>query len=316
MIAVFFDDSLALRRIGLLAQQSKFNGSVIGERLRAHRIAQGLSPDGLASRLGLSRAALYRAEHGEITKIDMLQAIAAELDTSLANLLGAGTEYIVDAAQFFDRMREVEHDAEQIIGLFSPVSFLLTTPDYDDMLASLLHDYQDGTADREPTSSEEIDRLIAILKERKSRFQLRKPVIASIISSVDLERFLRNGLETRHDLPADIIQERRAMALREVRSIARMLREQPIGIQIVLANEPIPATSFQIVRQRDRSTLTISPFRLGQDPNVQVGVGQISSAPDAVHLHEQVAKRLWEGSKKGVEAADHLETLIDRFGVK
>ncbi|GAB5509505.1 MAG: hypothetical protein Rhims3KO_09060 [Hyphomicrobiales bacterium] len=266
--------------------------------------------------MGLSRAALYRAEHGEITKIDMLQAIAMELDTSLANLLGSGTEYIVDAAQFFDRMRQVEHDAEQIIGLFSPVSFLLTTPDYDDMLASLLHDYQDIPADKEPASSDEIDKLIAILKERKSRFQLRKPVIASIISSVDLERFLRNGLETRHDLPADVIQERRAMALREVHSIAKMLRDQPIGIQIVLANEPIPATSFQIVRQRDRSTLTISPFRLGQDPNVQVGVGQISSAPDAVHLHEQVAKRLWEGSKKGAEAADHLDSLIERFGVK
>lgn len=305
-----------MRRPQLLTHQTKFNGADIGERLRAHRIAQGLSPDGLASRLGLSRAALYRAEHGEITKIDMLQAIAAELDTSLANLLGSGTEYIVDAAQFFERMRQVEHDAEQIIGLFSPVSFLLTTPDYDDMLASLLHDYQDVPADKEPASSDEIDKLIAILKERKSRFQLRKPVIASIISSVDLERFLRNGLETRHDLPADIIQERRAMALREVRSIAKMLRDQPIGIQIVLANEPIPATSFQIVRQRDRSTLTISPFRLGQDPNVQVGVGQISSAPDAVHLHEQVAKRLWEGSKKGAEAADHLDSLIERFGVK
>lgn len=305
-----------MRRPQLLTHQAKFNGAVIGERLRAHRIAQGLSPDGLASRLGLSRAALYRAEHGEITKIDMLQAIAEELDTSLANLLGSGTEYIVDAAQFFDRMRQVEHDAEQIIGLFSPVSFLLTTPDYDDMLASLLHDYQDVPVDKEPTSSDEIDKLIAILKERKSRFQLRKPVIASIISSVDLERFLRNGLETRHDLPAEIIQERRAMALREVRNIAKMLRDQPIGIQIVLANEPIPATSFQIVRQRDRSTLTISPFRLGQDPNVQVGVGQISSAPDAVHLHEQVAKRLWEGSKKGAEAADHLDSLIGRFGVK
>lgn len=246
----------------------------------------------------------------------MLLAIAQELGTSLANLLGSGTEYIVDAAQFFERMRQVEHDAEQIIGLFSPVSFLLTSSDYDDMLADLLHDYPTTPVGNEPVGSEEIDKLIAILKERKSRFQLRKPVIASIVSSVDLERFLRNGLETRHDLPADLIRERRAMALREVRNIAKMLREQPIGVQIVLASEPIPATSFQIVRQRNRSTLTISPFRLGQDPNVQVGVGQISSAPDAVYLHEQVAKRLWEGSKKGVEAADHLDGLIERFGVK
>lgn len=304
------------KRVCILTYRPNFNSSEIGQRLRAHRVAQALSPDDLAARLGVSRAALYRAEHGEISKIDMLLSIAQELDTSLANLLGSGTEYVVDAAQFFERMRQVEHDAEQIIGLFSPVSYLLTSSDYDGMLSSLLHDYSIAPVNGKQAGPDDVDQLIAILKERKRRFQLRKPVIASIVSSVDLERFLRNGLETRHDLPPAVIRERRAMALSEVRSIAKMLREQPIGVQIVLASEPIPATSFQIVRQRGRSTLTISPFRLGQDPNVQVGVGQISSAPEAVHLHEEVAKRLWEGSKKGVEAADHLDGLIERFGVK
>lgn len=301
---------------GTMKSSSSFNGSEIGDRLRAHRLEQNMRPDELAERLGVSRAALYRAEHGEITKIEMLSSIADELDTSLANLLGSGTEYIIDASRFFERMRQVEHDAEQIIGLFSPVSYLLTSAAYDEMLSNLLHDYPAPPADDGQARTQDIGKLVTTLKQRKARFQLRKPVIASIVSTVDLGRFLRNGLETRQDLPAKVTRDRRAMALSEVRKIAQMLREQPIGVQVVLANEPIPATGFQIVRQRERSVLTISPFRLGQDPNVQIGVGQISAAPEAVQLHEQVAKRLWEGSKKGIEAAEHLDGLIERFGIK
>lgn len=287
----------------------------IGERLRAHRMGRGLSPEALASRLNISRAALYRAERGEISKIDMLLAISRELGASLATLLGAGTEYLDNAVSFFERMRQLEHDANQIIGLFSPVSYLLTSPNYDQMLEQALRESATVSGDLSEILAS-IDPLLAILKQRKARFELRKPLIASIISSADLERFLRDGLGGRHDLSPDIVQDRRRETLREVRHIVGMLREQPIGVQIVIAREPIPATSFQIMRQNGHSTLTISPFRLGQDPNIQLGVGQITTAPEALELHEQIAHRLWEGSLKGEEAARHLDGLIDRFGIK
>ena len=46
--------------------------SDIGARLRAFRMGRGLTPEAAAASLGISRAALYRAEKGEIPKIETL----------------------------------------------------------------------------------------------------------------------------------------------------------------------------------------------------------------------------------------------------
>ena len=39
-------------------------------------------------------------------------------------------------------------------------------------------------------------------------------------------------------------------------------------------------------------------------------------APEALELHEGIAKRLWATSLKGVEAADHVDALIARHGIR
>ena len=41
----------------------------IGNRLKAFRLGSGLSADEIATRLGISRTALYRFEKGELAKI-------------------------------------------------------------------------------------------------------------------------------------------------------------------------------------------------------------------------------------------------------
>ena len=41
----------------------------IGDRLKAFRLATGLSADEIARRLGISRTALYRFEKGDVAKI-------------------------------------------------------------------------------------------------------------------------------------------------------------------------------------------------------------------------------------------------------
>ena len=120
--------------------------------------------------------------------------------------------------------------------------------------------------------------LIAILRERKQAFRYRRPLIVSLISSSDLERFLLNGMVGRHDLPTETIRQRRLMARREAEYVLAMLRDQPIGVQIGVVREPVPGTSFQIFRQADRSVLAISPFRLGEQPNIRLGVALITSA--------------------------------------
>lgn len=290
--------------------------SDIGARLRAYRLGKGLAPDELAEKLGISRAALYRAEKGEIRKIEMLTSIADVLGVSLPSLMGVGVEYVSSAIAFFERMRQLEDDCQQVIGLFSPVSYLLTSDAYDDALQEVLRESVPAEVDPDDSAGEVVDALIDILRARKKAFRLRRPLIVSLIASADLEGFLLHGLIGRHDLPPDVVDKRRLQARREAEYILSMLREQPIGIQIGIVREPVPATSFQIFRQQDRSVLAISPFRLGEQPNIRVGVALITSAPEAMTLHEDIAERLWGDALKGDEAASYLETMIEKYAIK
>ena len=59
------------------------------------------------------------------------------------------------------------------------------------------------------------------------------------------------------------------MARAEVRHLASLIEEQSMGTQIGLVTDNLPGTGFMVFRQGDTSTLSISPFRLGeksQDP--------------------------------------------------
>lgn len=291
-----------------------FNFDDIGARLRAHRMGRNIAPEVLAQKLGMSRAALYRAEKGEIRKIEMLTSIAQELGVSLASLMGVGVEYVSTATGFFERMRQLEHDCQQIIGLFSPVSYLLTSDAYDNVLrAVLIESIPEGAHDGDAVAA--VDALLDILRARKDAFRLRRPLIVSLIATADLERYLLHGLVGRHDLDQRTVDLRRLAAQSETEHIIGLLREQPIGMQIGVVREPVPATSFQIFRQADRSVLAISPFRLGEQPNIRLGVALITSAPEAMSLHEDIAARLWSEALKGAEAADYLAAMIGKYAI-
>ena len=43
-------------------------------------------------------------------------------------------------------------------------------------------------------------------------------------------------------------------------------------------------------------------FRLGEQPNIRVGVAMITSAPEALALHDKMAKDLWSRALKGAGA--------------
>lgn len=289
--------------------------SDIGERLRAFRLGRGITPEDLARRLGISRAAMYRAEKGHIPKIEALMRIGDVLGVPLPSLLGVGVEYVDEAVAFFERMRQLEEHCQHIIMLFGPVSFLLTSDEYDEVLREALVESVPDVASETGKGLEAINTLMRILAERKAFYTKNRPSIVSLISSSDLERFLLHGLTGRHDLSRPVIERRRHAARREVEHILQMLVEEPIGVQIGIVREPTPATSFQIFRQKDRSILAISPFRLGEQPNTRVGVALITSAPDAVTLHESIVQRLWDAALKGPAAARYLTQLIDRYGI-
>ena len=77
------------------------------------------------------------------------------------------------------------------------------------------------------------------------------------------------------------------------------MEEEPIGVQIGIVPDTLPHASFQMFRQPDRQVLALSPFRLGEQPNIRVGVAMITSAPEALALHEKMAKELWQRALQG-----------------
>src|SRR4051812_41125368 len=110
----------------------------IGNRLRAFRLGSGLSADEVARRLGISRTALYRFEKGELAKIETLEKLSELLEVSMPTLLGVGIEYIPSAVTYFERMRQFEETAQHIMILAGPLSFLLASDRFAELMKTIL----------------------------------------------------------------------------------------------------------------------------------------------------------------------------------
>src|SRR5690606_19573902 len=123
-------------------------------------------------------------------------------------------------------------------------------------------------------------------------------------------RFLRNGLTGRLGLPDAVLCERRARARAEAEHLIRLMADEPIGVQIGIVPGTLPHASFQIFRQPDRKILALSPFRLGEQPNVLGGIAMITSAPEALSLHERTVHDMWHRALKGPAAADFMRGLL------
>jgi transcriptional regulator with XRE-family HTH domain len=73
----------------------------LGERIRARRLALGLTQDALAERAGIVSVHLSRIEHGEHdVGVTTIQKIAAALETTPADLLGGTIELSPKARDF------------------------------------------------------------------------------------------------------------------------------------------------------------------------------------------------------------------------
>src|ERR1700740_2259380 len=147
----------------------------IGNRLKAFRLGSGLSADEIAGRLGISRTALYRFEKGELAKIETLEKLAELLGVSVPTLLGVGVEYIASAVAYFERLRQIEETASHIIVLAGPISYLLASDSFHEHLEEVLvESIPDRVSDRK-RATEDVHRIIAILRERKAKYRARRP---------------------------------------------------------------------------------------------------------------------------------------------
>ena len=289
----------------------------IGRRLKAHRIGRGQTADEIAEKLGISRAAVYRIESGEVVKIETLERLAAELRTSLASLLGVSIEYHPGAISYFERMRQIEEASDQVVAHFPPISYLLTSDDYPLHLKTMLVESLPSYMTDRATAIREIDTVISILDERKTARRLRRLSVVNFVTLPEIERWLKLGVVGRFDLPADEVAIRRAVARVEVEHLTGLIEGEPMGIQIALLEDTLPNITFQLFRGKDQTLLGLSPFRLGGElPNIRLGLAMVTSDQQAVGLYEKLADDLWRRAHKGRDAVKLLQAVLDRSGIE
>jgi transcriptional regulator with XRE-family HTH domain len=287
-----------------------FRYDEIGDRLKAYRLGSGLSAEEIATQLGISRTALYRFEKGELAKIETIERLAEMLGVSIPTLLGVGIEYIPSAVTYFERMRQIEETSEHIIMLSGPVSFLLASDSFETTLQEILTENVTKNVANRARALSDIPKIMEILRERKATYRRRKPTIVNLMSAMEIERFLHHGLIGCSGLLQDVLIHRKALARAEIEHFTKLLDDPPIGVQIGIVTDTLPHSGFQIFRQPDRKILVLSPFRLGSEPNVRVGVAMITSAPDALAFHEKAIEEMWGRALKGQAAADLVRRLL------
>jgi transcriptional regulator with XRE-family HTH domain len=286
----------------------------IGNRLKAFRLGSGLAAEEIAQKLGISRTALYRFEKGEVAKIETLEKLAELLQVSVPTLLGVGVEYLGSAVSYFERMRQIEETAEHIIVLAGPISYVLASDGFDGALGDVLRESVAQSVVGRARALAQIEELMAVLKARKENYRRRRPAILNLIAAAEMERFMRNGLVGRLDLDEKVRRARRALARAEAEHFTALMENEPIGVQIGIVRDTLPHTSFQIFREPNRKILALSPFRLGEEPNIRTGVAMITSAPEALALHEKMARDLWTSALKGPAAVRFMRATMEKMG--
>ena len=120
----------------------------IGQQLRAYRLESGLRAEEIAARLGVSRAALYRYEKGEVIKLDTIRRLAELLKISPLSLLGIGVEYFGRPAAFQERLRQIEEQSDQVLQVGGALCYPVTTEAFDGALAEAWTESADNSGDR------------------------------------------------------------------------------------------------------------------------------------------------------------------------
>ena len=281
----------------------------IGEQLRAYRLESGLKADEIAARLGISRAALYRYEKGEVIKLDTVRRLAEMLQVSPLTLLGIGVDYFARVASFLERLSHIEEETDSQLQLGGALCFALTSDGFQPILRSLWLEAANLAPDRVAARSA-ADQCLNLLAQRRVILEQRRPSIIAMLSETALKRLLTEGLCAGLPLAERSRAEGRAAAITEVENLANQMEHAPLGVQIGLLQEPEPSSHAIIYRGRDRGLVIGNPFPADAHPAWAQGIVSITSADDALTVHQRVSEACWRQARKGMAAAQRLRILI------
>ena len=271
----------------------------IGQQLRAYRLESGLRAEEIAARLGVSRAALYRYEKGEVIKLDTIKRLAELLKISPLSLLGIGVEYYSRPIGYFERVRQVEETADQILQVDGPICYLTTSDTYDAALSEAYEEAAEQSGGDRAAIRATVEQVRGILSARKRMYNLRKPGIICMISANRLQHFLETGIAASMQLSDRTRRLCRQVAAAEVENIAALMEAEPMGLQFGLLPVTELTGSFKILRARDRASLAVNPFRPDSPPGTVSGVAMITGADEAIAAHQRVAETQWREALKG-----------------
>ncbi len=282
----------------------------IGQQLRAYRMESGLKAEEISARLGVSRAALYRYEKGEVIKLDTVNRLAELLKISPLTLLGIGVEYYAKPVGYAERLRQIEETADQILQVFGPVCYLITSDNYDATLGQILEEHAESMGAERLAARAAAEQLMGVMIARKQMYQARKPSITGILTIASIQKFLAEGIAPAARVSDKLREAARGAALREVELIMNLMESEPIGLQLGLMAHGEPNGPFALLRSRECATLAINPFPSDSPPHLQSGVAMITSAEDAVAAHQRVLELTWREAVKGSSAAERVRALV------
>jgi transcriptional regulator with XRE-family HTH domain len=283
----------------------------IGQQLRAYRMESGLKAEEIAARLGVSRAALYRYEKGEVIKLDTVKRLAELLKISPLTLLGIGVEYYSRPIGYLERIRQLEETADQILQLYGPICYLTTSDEYDSMLAMIFEEHAEQVGLDRSMARTAAEQVLSALAARKRMFVARRPSVIAIFTTAAVRKFVEDGVAGLLPLSDRLRAQSREVARHEVERMTDLMESEPIGLQFGLISGAELNGPFMLLRTRERASLAINPFPTDSTPNAQSGVAMITSAEDAVMTHQRIAEATWRDAIKGQAAAKQMRALLE-----
>jgi transcriptional regulator with XRE-family HTH domain len=270
----------------------------------------GLKAEEISARLGVSRAALYRYEKGEVIKLDTVNRLAELLKISPLILLGIGVEYYAKPVGYMERIRQIEETSDQILQVYGPLCYPISSEQYDALLAQIFEENAEASGAERGMARAAAEQLLGVMVARKRMYQSRKPSIIAILTIGSIQKFLTEGIAGIAPMSDRLRNAARDIAYREIEHVADLMESEPIGLQLGLMAQGEPNGNFALLRSRERATLAVNPFPTDALPSAQTGIAMITGAEDAVAAHQRIAESTWREAIKGNAAAARVRELL------